>query len=65
MPKSKGRWRFYVECVHCEENINLGDAPSPEDDPHPSHCGVAIECPHCHTDHVYPGSQVRRGLDDG
>jgi phage terminase large subunit GpA-like protein len=65
MPKAKERWRFYIECVHCGENINFADAPSPDDDAHPSHRGVALECAHCHTDHVYLGSQVRRGLDDG
>jgi hypothetical protein len=63
MTKPKERWRYFVECAHCHENISFADAPSPEDDPEPTHRGVVLECPHCRTEHAYRGSQIMRGAE--
>jgi hypothetical protein len=65
MENGKPKWRFFVDCVACEKPIILCDAPSPDENAHPTHRGVEIACPHCRTRHTYHGAEVQRGLIEG
>jgi hypothetical protein len=58
MGKKPSKWRFFVLCKKCNERIDIGDAPSPEEVPVLS--SIRIACHHCGTEYTYPGEEVGR-----
>ena len=57
-------WRFIAECECCNETINLGPAPSPEEKEPATHAGLQIDCPHCGAALTLAPGQVSRALVD-
>jgi RNase P subunit RPR2 len=45
-------------CKKCNERIDIGEAPSPEEAPVVS--SIRITCHHCGTEYTYPGEEVGR-----
>jgi RNase P subunit RPR2 len=56
--RSPGKWNFFVLCKKCNERIDIGEAPSPEEAPVVS--SIRITCHHCGTEYTYPGEEVGR-----
>lgn len=59
-----GHWYFFVECVACNEDIILAEAPPPEKIETPRHAGVKLTCPYCQTEGTYHGARVQRGVTE-
>ena len=54
------KWYFCAICSNCGESIPFEQAPSPEENPHPLHRRVQVDCPHCRTNATYDGSAIVR-----
>ena len=57
-------WRFVVECISCAELIDLGPAPTLEEQEPATHAGLEIDCPHCGAAQTYQAGQVKRAAID-
>jgi predicted RNA-binding Zn-ribbon protein involved in translation (DUF1610 family) len=55
-----GKWYFVANCTKCGEPIPFAEAPSPEDDPHPTSGGITMRCPECGFESTYTGLLISR-----
>jgi hypothetical protein len=52
------KWHFFVLCKKCNERMDIGEAPSPEEALAARSVGVI--CRHCGFEYTYRGAEVGR-----
>jgi hypothetical protein len=53
-----GAWHFFVLCRKCNERIDVGKAPSPDEVPVLK--SLRVTCRHCGNEYTYDGAEVGR-----
>jgi RNase P subunit RPR2 len=56
--RKPGTWRYFVLCKKCNERIDAGKAPSPDEVPVVN--SLRVTCRHCGTENTYRGTEVGR-----